>query len=59
MLTNPLPFQQLSTQQILNVLLTQILGVLDSYKGPDLQAQQAIEEAREQIIEKFKSINNV
>lgn len=57
MLNKSFSSQQLSTQQILNILLAQVLGVLDSYNGPDLQAQQAIEEARAQIIEKFKSIN--
>lgn len=40
----------LSIQQAIN----HILEILDSYRGPDLHVQQALDEMREEIINKFK-----
>lgn len=34
--------------------INHILEILDSYTGPDLHVQQALQEAREEILDKFK-----
>lgn len=35
-------------------IIEQILEILDSYTGPDLHTQQALNEIRQEILDKFK-----
>lgn len=34
--------------------INHILEILDSYRGPDLHVQQALDEIRQEILNKFK-----